>query len=131
MRMTQLSSIGINLLKWLAIVPVTAQILYYGKKQDNSAYLIDASIPSDSNLRSKFCEKIAKYSDLAMLMKRTYHLECVVVLPIIISITGLISLELKATLQSVVEDVDIMKMISKLHALLGPCRIMRSVLLRD
>ena len=102
-------------------------------KQDNSAYLIDVSIPSDSNLHSKFCEKIAKYSDLAMLMKLTYHLECVVILPIIISITGLISSELKATLQSIVEDADIMKMISKLQkmALFGSCRIMRSVLLRD
>ena len=61
-------------------------------KQDNSAYLIDVSIPSDGNLHSKFCKKIAKYSDLAMLMKLMYHLECAVILPIIISITGLISL---------------------------------------
>ena len=102
-------------------------------KQDNSAYLIDVSIPSDSNLHSKFCEKIAEYSHLAMLMKLTYHLERVVILPIVISITGLISSELKATLQSIVEDADIMKIMSKLQkaALLGSCRIMRSVLLRD
>ena len=80
--------------------------------------------PSDGNFHSKVCEKITKYSDLAMLMKLTYHLERVVIL---------ISLELKATLQSIVEDTDIMKMISKLQkvALLGSCRIMRSVLLRD
>ena len=84
-------------------------------KRDNSANLIDVSIPRDSNLHSKFCEKIAKYSDFAMLMKLTYHLERVVILPITISITGLISSELKATLQSIVEDADVMKMISKLQ----------------
>ena len=50
-----------------------------------------------------------------MLMKLTYHLERVVILPIIISITGLILSELKATLQSIVEDADIMKIISKLQ----------------
>ena len=70
-------------------------------KQDNSAYLIDVSNPSDSNFHSKYCEKIAKYSDLATLMKLTYHLERVVILLIVISITGLISSELKATLQSI------------------------------
>ena len=66
-------------------------------------------------------------------MKLAYHLERVVILPIIISINGLISSELKATLQSIVEDADLMKMISKLQkvALLGSCRIMISVLLRD
>ena len=102
-------------------------------KQDNSAYLIDVSTPSDSNLHSKFCKKIAKHSDLAMQMKHIYHLERVVILPIVISITGLISSELKATLQSIVEGGDIMNIICKLQkaALLGSCRIMRSVLLRD
>ena len=102
-------------------------------KNEKCTYLIDVSIPSDSNLHLKFCEKIAKYSDLAMLMKLTYSLERVVIIPVIISITGLMSLESKSSLQNIVKDADIMKIISKLQktALLGSCRIMRSVLLRD
>ena len=94
---------------------------------------INVSIPSDCNLHSKFCEKIAKYSDLTMLMKLKYYLKCVVIIPVIISITGLMSLESKFSLQNIVKDADIMKIISKLQktALLGSCRITRSVLLRD
>jgi len=102
-------------------------------KNDECAYLIDVSIPSDSNFHLKFCEKIAKYSNLAMLMKLTYSLDCVVIILVIISITGLISLESKSSLQNIVKDTDIMKIISKLQktALLGSCRIMRSILQRD
>jgi len=38
-------------------------------KSNKYAYLIDVIISCDNNLHSKFCDKIAKYSDLAMLMK--------------------------------------------------------------
>jgi len=82
---------------------------------------------------TKFCENIAKYSDLAMLIKLTYSLDRVVIIPDIISITSLMSLESKSSLQSIVKDADIMKIIYKLQktALLGSCRITRSILLKD
>jgi len=99
-------------------------------KSNKHAYLIDVSIPCDNNLHSNFCDKIAKYSDLAMLMKLTYSLEHIVV---IISISGLILLESKSALEHIVEKADIVRIISMIQktALLGSCRIMRSVLLRD
>ena len=63
--------------------------------------------------------------------KLTYSLEHIVIIPVIISISGLISLESKSALEHIVEKaVRIISMIQK-TALLGSCRIMRSVLLRD
>ena len=85
------------------------------------------SIPSDNNLH-----KTAKYSDLAMLMKLTYSPEQIVIITVIISISGLISLESKSALEHIVEETDIVKMISIIQktALLDTV-IMRSVLLKD
>jgi len=74
-------------------------------KSNKHAYLIDVSIPCDNNLHSIFCDKIAKYSDLAMLMKLTYSLEHIVV---IISISGLISLESKSALEHIVERLTLL-----------------------
>ena len=86
-------------------------------------------IPSDNNFHSKFCDKIAKYSDLAMLMKLTYSLEHIVIIPVIISISSHISLESKSALEHIVEEADIVRIISMMQktALLGSCRIMRSM----
>ena len=104
-------------------------------KCNKHVYLVDVSIPCDNSLHSEFCDKIAKYSDLAMLMKLTYSLEHIVIIPVIISISGLISLESKSALEHIVEkaDTDIARIISMIQktALLGLCRIMRIVLLRD
>ena len=102
-------------------------------KNDKHAFLIYVSNPSDNNLHSKFCDKVAKYSDLAMLMKLTYSLECIVIIPVIISISDLILLESKSALEHIVEEADIVRIMSIIQkiALLGSCRITRSVLLRD
>ena len=67
-----------------------------------------------------------------MLMKLTYSPEQIVIITVIISISGLISLESKSALEHIVEETDIVKMISIIQktALLDTV-IMRSVLLKD
>ena len=70
------------------------------------------SIPSDNNLHSKFCDKIAKCSDLTCLQPGTH----------IISINGVIWLEsCKSALEHIVEKADIVRIISMIQktALLG------------
>ena len=75
----------------------------YCALEHKSAYLIDLSIQSDSSLHLKFCEMIAKYSDLPMLIDLTYNLERVVILPVINCWS-----RVKSTLQGIVEDTDVM-----------------------
>jgi len=67
-----------------------------------------------------------------MLMKLTYSPEQIVIITVIISISGLTSLESKSALEHIVEETDIVKMISIIQktALLDTV-IMRSVLLKD
>ena len=47
-----------------------------------------------------------------MLMKLTYSLEHIVINPVIISISGLISLESQSALEHIVEKADIVRIIS-------------------
>jgi len=125
--MNCLSYIGINLFKVVGYSRSNRPDIVLWNKSNKHAYLIDVSIPCDNNLHSEFCDKITKYSDLAMLMKLTEHIV------VIISISGLILLESKSALEHIAEKADIVRIISMIQktALLGSCRIMRSVLLRD
>ena len=59
-----------------------------------------------------FCDKVAKYGDLAMLMKLTYSLERIAIIPVIISISGLILLESKSALEHIVEEAEIVRIMS-------------------
>ena len=43
-----------------------------------------------------------------VIMKLTYSLECILIIPVIISISGLILLESKSTLEHIVEKADIL-----------------------
>lgn len=54
-------------------------------------YLIDVSIPNSHNIRRKEAEKVEKYGELAMEVKRIWQVDSVVVVPIVISATGVIS----------------------------------------
>lgn len=52
--------------------------------------LIDIAVPNNNNLREKHNEKIAKYRDLEMQIKRQWNMKNVQTVPIVISTTGVI-----------------------------------------
>jgi ribosomal protein L28 len=57
--------------------------------------LIDVAVPLSSNMQSTFIEKKRKYEELAIQTKRMWKTENAEIIPIIISSTGLVHVELQ------------------------------------
>lgn len=68
-------------------------------KQKATTYLIDISIPNAPNIQHKYNEKIEKYTPLATEVQRIWKQEKVVILPLIISPTGITPKTLKNNLE--------------------------------
>lgn len=69
-------------------------------KDEKTLYLIDVAIPNTHNLQSKHTEKLTKYTDLAIELKEQWHMNKVVVVPIILSTTGVIPKTLHTSLHT-------------------------------
>ncbi|XP_044760187.1 uncharacterized protein LOC123317648 [Coccinella septempunctata] len=52
--------------------------------------LLDFAIPADDNISRAYSEKVSKYSDLAFQLRELYDLRTISVLPMIISVNGLV-----------------------------------------
>uniref|UniRef100_A0A8D8TN34 Reverse transcriptase zinc-binding domain-containing protein n=1 Tax=Cacopsylla melanoneura TaxID=428564 RepID=A0A8D8TN34_9HEMI len=60
-------------------------------KQEQTTYLIDIAIPGDTNVAAKEQEKVTKYIPLAVEMKEIWKQKKVIVIPVVISATGVTS----------------------------------------
>ncbi|KAJ8909732.1 hypothetical protein NQ315_014383 [Exocentrus adspersus] len=69
--------------------PTTIPDIVFQDKKKKITYLIDISIPNDSNIQAKYNEKIAKYTDLAIEMQRLWNQARVEIIPLVMSTTGL------------------------------------------
>ena len=58
------------------------------KKQD-IVHLMDISVPADANVDAKYRDKIEKYLPLATEIQRLWKLKEVIIVPFIISVTGI------------------------------------------
>ncbi|KAL3273358.1 hypothetical protein HHI36_014806 [Cryptolaemus montrouzieri] len=63
-------------------------VVFY--KQKKKAVLLDVTIPADDNIPRAYSEKIDKYRDLAIEMKQIHELSTTVIMPMIISVNGLV-----------------------------------------
>lgn len=52
--------------------------------------LLDFTIPADDNLTRAYTEKLSKYADLAFQLRELYKLKSISILPLIISVNGLV-----------------------------------------
>lgn len=59
-------------------------------KVQKTCLLLDFTIPADDNLRKAYTEKITKYADLAFQLRELHGLKSISVLPLIISVNGLV-----------------------------------------
>ncbi|MBV2145222.1 MAG: hypothetical protein KTM48_00520, partial [Wolbachia endosymbiont of Pissodes strobi] len=59
-------------------------------KTEKSATLIDFAVPQDYNMAKTYAEKIRKYEQLAREVKQMWQLDNVRILPLIISVNGLV-----------------------------------------
>lgn len=101
-------------------------IIYKGLKK---AQIVDFSIPIDTGVKRKTQEKICKYSDLRIELRRIWNLQSIEILPIIIGALGAMTRkEVKENLAKleIADQVGPVKL--QQETLLGSARILRKVL---
>lgn len=96
-------------------------------KHNKTSYLIDIAVPNSHNLQSTIAEKLSKYTDLKNEITRMWQLKKVVVVPIVISTTGLIPTDLKLSLKTLDLPLHIINNLQK-AIILNTCRIVRKFL---
>ena len=96
-------------------------------KQNKKCYIIDIACPNDINVTQKEQEKIGKYSGLRMELGRMWNCECVVV-PIVISGLGLVSMEFEKYKNMLPADISTIMCIK--ITLLGSEKLLRGFLAR-
>ena len=68
-------------------------------KTTRQTTLIDVAIPNNNNLWSKYNEKIIKYRDLEVQIRRQWGMNTVQTIPIILSTTGVVPKSLAINIQ--------------------------------
>ncbi|XP_045477891.1 uncharacterized protein LOC123683040 [Harmonia axyridis] len=76
-------------------------------KVRKTCLLIEFTIPADDNITRAYSEKVTKYTDLAFQLRKMYALESVSVLPMIISVNGMVERHLIENTQRLCLDKDI------------------------
>lgn len=96
-------------------------------KTGRSAYIIDVAIPHNSNIERKYVEKKVNYEPLAREIKEIWRLERVVVVPIILSATGIVPKSLTASLDVLGLSHSLVQTMQK-YTILHTCSMLRGVL---
>lgn len=89
--------------------------------------LIDIAHPLDHNIQKTFSEKIRKYTDLAEEIKSMWKMEKVLILPIVISVTGLIPPEIVNEFKKHHLPIHLITEMQK-STVLETCRIVRKII---
>ncbi|CAD7084609.1 unnamed protein product [Hermetia illucens] len=96
-------------------------------KTGRSAYIIDVAIPHNSNIERKYVEEKVNYEPLAREIKEIWRLERVVVVPIILSATGIVPKSLTASLDVLGLSHSLVQTMEK-YTILRTCSMLRRVL---
>lgn len=96
-------------------------------KKTKTTYLIDISIPNTYNLQQKHAEKITKYIPLAEEIQQIWHQNKVVIVPIIISATGIIPKQLHEGIRTLNLNPNIYINIQK-TVIINTCTLVRRFL---
>ena len=92
----------------------------------HSAILIDIAVPADTNIISKETEKIVKYHDLCIELKRLWNLKSINVIPIVIGCLESFSSNLLKYLKELPGKHPIAPLVKT--AILGSAHLLRRVL---
>lgn len=96
-------------------------------KDSKKATIVDIGCPLTSNLQKTEIEKVNKYQNLAIELKHTWQLEEVKVVPIIISVTGIVSKSFSKHIEQLSLPKILLREIQK-AAILQTCHIVRKFL---
>ena len=99
-------------------------------KKNRITYLIDVAVPNTHNIQSTHAEKISKYTDLAIELKTMWKMDKVIIVPIILSATGVVPKTLKHGITSLKLPAGTYLELQK-AAILNTCRIVRKFLDTD
>ena len=110
------------------IVANRPDVMIHNRKE-KSATLIDFSVPNDINIVAKIAEKLIKYRDLEVEVKKCWNLKTAKTVPVVIGALGTVSTDHKQYLKSLSKNIDA-KLVQKI-ALLGTANILRCVLGMD
>ena len=95
-------------------------------RETNTAILVDFSVPYDMNIMEKTAEKLTKYRDLEIEIKKCWNLKNVRTIPVIIGALGTVSTDHVQYLNLLSKNLN--PDILQKTALLGTANILRSVL---
>ena len=107
-------------------VPANRPDVTIHNRKERSAMLIDFSVPNDTNIVTKTAEKLIKYRDLEVEVKKCWNLKTVQTVPVVIGALGAVSTDHKQYLKLISKNIEA-KIVQK-TALLGTANILRCVL---
>lgn len=96
-------------------------------KGKRTTYLIDISVPIDTNIVKKYNEKIEKYTPLAIEIERVWKQDRVIIIPFVISATGITPKSFKKHLTELQLDTHLHQHVQK-ATILKTCNITRTFL---
>nr|CAI5864716.1 unnamed protein product [Callosobruchus analis] len=108
-------------------IPANRPDIVFQSKADKITYLIDIAIPNDNNIQTSYAGKISKYTDLEIEIKRLWKQNKVIIVPLIMSVTGLTPNTFTPHLQQLGLDEKLHKTFQK-SVTLKTCNIVRSFL---
>ena len=91
-----------------------------------SGIIIDVAVPGDSRVHEKEIEKVEKYQNLKIELKRLWSLKKSEVIPVVVGALGCVSKDFKGWIEKLGIEVNL-GTIQK-TALLGTARILRKVM---
>ena len=106
-------------------IPANRPDIVIRDKKDKTCFLIDVSVPSDTNTSLKTYEKLTKYKDLETELQRSWKLTTKTI-PIIIGALGCINKNVQQYLNAIPGKIDLYE-IQKI-TLLGTANILRKAL---
>ena len=98
-------------------------------KREQTVLFIDVTIPNDHNIIEKRLEKIEKYTDLGIEIKKLWNMQRVDIVPIVIGCTGVVDNSFVRYLGKIPAEINVFEL-QKL-VLLNTCYIVRRFLSTD
>lgn len=96
-------------------------------REKSEVKIIDVTIPADENLERSYTEKLTKYHDLAFEMKEIYRLKTTSIIPLILSVNGLVESHLPENTLRLGLEERLISMAQK-EVILGTTRTVRKFL---
>lgn len=108
-------------------IPSNRPDIILQNKTERKTFLIDIAIPNSKNLQETIQNKIAKYTDLAHEVKEQWRQNSVVIVPVVLSSTGLVPKALAKSLETLGLPISLIGDLQK-SVVLNTCNIVRKFL---